>query len=175
VALKSTFGRRTEHEAPSAPDRNDNGVDDRVEGPTAASTGATAVDRDRDGVDDRTEAPKTVETTKVKAGHTSLFATLSLVVGVCAVLASLSGRLAPVGLALGVLGLLLAAVGTAATGRPTVTGKGVAMLGLLASLAGVLFAIFAMNHTASWLDSDVDQVGKLRDWLDTQLPWLQSW
>ena len=51
-----------------------------MEGPTAASTGATAVDRDRDGVDDRTEAPKTVETTKVKAGHTSMEEILRVVV-----------------------------------------------------------------------------------------------
>jgi len=176
VALKTRFGRRADSDASvggadrdgTGPDRNADGIDDRLQpGPP----GATAVDRDGDGVDDRTGTPAA----KVRSGRTSFFATLSLIFGVCAVLASLSGRLAPLGLAVGILGLLLSAAGTAASGRPRVTGKGVALLGLLTSLTGVLFAIFAMNHTAAWLDSDIDQVSRLRDWLDTQLPWLQNW
>jgi hypothetical protein len=32
-----------------------------------------------------------------------------------------------------------------------------------------------MNHTVHWLDSDVDQVARLRDWLDTQLPFMRDW
>jgi hypothetical protein len=112
---------------------------------------------------------------RVRAGRTSTLATIGLILGVCAVLTALSGRLAPVGIVLGAVGLLVAAAGMAATGRPRVTGKGVALLALVASLAGLALAILAVSHTTSWLDSSVDQVARARDWLDTQMSWLKGW
>jgi hypothetical protein len=35
--------------------------------------------------------------------------------------------------------------------------------------------VLAILHTTSWLDSNVDQVAKLRDWLNAQLPFLKNW
>jgi hypothetical protein len=107
--------------------------------------------------------------------HTSFAATLSLIIGVCAVLAALSGRLAPVAVAAGVLGLLFAAAGLAAVSRRTVTGHHVALFGLVFSIAGVVLGVLAINKTASWLNVDVDQASRLRDWLDAEWSWLKRW
>jgi hypothetical protein len=157
---------------------------------SAVYNGEKVVDRDGDGVDDRAEAPRGTATvppvapqtapvspapTRVVGGRTSFLATLGLVVGTAAPLAALTGRLAPVGLALGVLGVLLALGGLASTSRPNVNGRGVGMLALLLAAGGIVLAILAMNHTATWLDSSVDQVARLRQWLDAQMPWMARW
>jgi hypothetical protein len=193
MATSGLYGRRTDDPNERAPgDRDRDGVDDRVE-----AREERLVDRDRDGVDDRAEARRTatVDRDGDRAGQpvdqrvgpakapaeprwrarASLLATLALIVGLSAVYASLSGRLAPVGVALGVLGLLLSIGGLTATGRPRVAGGGVALFALLLSVAGATFGVLAMGHTASWLDSDVDQVARWRDWLDAQLPFIRDW
>ena len=134
------------------------------------------VDRDRDGVDDRVQtrpAPPAREP-KIRA-RASLMATFALIVGLTSVYAALTGRLAPVAVALGVIGLLLSFAGLSATGRPRITGGSLAVLALLLSVGGAVLGVLAMNHTVPWLDSDVDQVARLRDWLDTQLPFMQDW
>jgi hypothetical protein len=120
-----------------------------------------------------TTAPAPVTT--VTMARTSMLATLGLILGVVAVCAALTGRLAPLGLAAGVLGVLVSGTGMSATARTGVTGRGVALLGFLASVAGGVFAILAMNHTVSWLDSDADQVNQFRDWLNSQFSWLSRW
>jgi hypothetical protein len=56
-----------------------------------------------------------------------------------------------------------------------VAGGGMATFALLLSLAGAVFGILAVNHTTSWLDSDVDQIARWRDWLDTQFTFIQGW
>jgi len=111
---------------------------------------------------------------KIRA-RTSMFATFALILGLSSVYAALSGRLAPAALLLGLVGLVFAFGGLTATGRPRVTGSTMALLALILSVAGPVLAILAMNHSATWLDSDVDQVARLRDWLDTQVPFIRSW
>jgi hypothetical protein len=151
------------------------------------------IDRDRDGVDDRAERygpPAVVEPPaerpvepptapvvrepRVRA-HTSMLAMLALMVGLTAVYCALSGRLAPIAVVLGVVGLLFSFGGLLLTGRRRVTGSTMAVLALILSVGGGVLGILAMNHTAHWLDSDVDQIARLRDWLDAQLPFLRSW
>jgi hypothetical protein len=154
-------------------------VDER---PTTAGT--AVVDRDGDGVDDRTEARPAVDTRpappapapapKVRA-RASLVATIALIVGLTSVYAALTGRLAPIAVALGVLGLLLSFAGLSATGRPRIAGGGLAVFALLLSVGGAVLGVLAMNGTVSWLDGDVDQVSRLRDWLDAQLPFMANW
>jgi hypothetical protein len=39
----------------------------------------------------------------------------------------------------------------------------------------VVFSVLALTHSVSWLDSNVDQVAKLRDWVNVQMPWMKSW
>src|SRR6266545_4109264 len=86
-----------------------------------------------------------------------------------------SGGLAPLAIAAGVLGRLFSGTGMSARSRPGVTGRGVALLGLLGSIAGVVFGVLAMNGVVSWLNSDVDQVAQFRDWLNSHLTWLRRW
>jgi len=38
-----------------------------------------------------------------------------------------------------------------------------------------VLGVLAMTHSVSWLDSDVDQVSRLRDWFDAQFPFMQDW
>jgi hypothetical protein len=157
---------------------------------SAVYSGERVVDHDRDGVDDRVEAQRGAATvppvapqtapvspapTRVVGGRTSFFVTLGLIVGTAAPLAALTGRLAPVGLALGVLGVLLALGGLASTSRPNISGRGVGMLALLLAVGGIVLAILAMNHSVPWLDSRVDEVARLRQWLDARMPWMSDW
>jgi len=141
---------------------------------TAVVERQPVVDRDRDGVDDRVQTRPAPPEPRIRA-RASLMATIALIVGLTSVYCALTGRLAPVAVALGVIGLLLSFAGLSATGRPRVAGSGLAVLALLLSVGGAVLGVLAMNHTVPWLDSDVDQVARLRDWLDTQLPFMQDW
>jgi hypothetical protein len=139
------------------------------------------VDRDRDGVDDRVEtkpeapvAPTPVPQ-KVVPARASMTATLGVVLGVAGVAMALTGLLAPFGIVVGAVGVLLSLAGMSAGRRPNVAGRGLGALGLLVSAAAIVLAVLAMVHTTSWLDSDVDQVAKLRDWINVQLPWMKDW
>jgi hypothetical protein len=104
-----------------------------------------------------------------------MLATFALLVGLTAVYAALTGRLAPAAVPLGAIGLILSIGGLSATGRPRVAGGGLALLALLLSVGGAVLGVFAMNHATFWLDSDVDQVARWRDWLDTNLPFMRGW
>jgi hypothetical protein len=144
------------------PERTDEpSTEDRVE----------AAEREREEAQRETAAARR----DVRRMHTSFAATLSLIIGVAAVLAALSGRLAPVAVAAGVVGLLFAAAGLAAVSRRHVTGHHVALFGLVFSIAGVVLGILAINKSASWLNVDVDQVSRLRDWLNSEWSWLKRW
>ncbi|MGC9665646.1 hypothetical protein ACNTMW_03710 [Planosporangium sp. 12N6] len=138
--------------------------------PVLLERGRTAI-ADRD----RTEPVRTDAVEPARRAHTSITATVSLIVGVTATLAALSGRLAPVAVAAGVLGLLLAAAALTAVSRRHVTGHHVALLGLAFSIAGVVFGILAISRAVPWLDGGADQAAALRDWLDARLPWLSHW
>jgi hypothetical protein len=144
-----------------------------VERPVVAPPTAPAVDRDHDGVDDRAQT-RPAPQPKIRA-RASLFATLALMVGLTSVYAALTGRLAPVAIALGVLGLLLSFAGMSASGRPRIAGGGLSAFALVLSIGGAVLGVLAMYGSVPWLDSDVDQVSRLRDWLDTQLPFMSGW
>jgi hypothetical protein len=108
-----------------------------------------------------------------RRARTSFTATISLIMGVSATLAALSGRLAPVAVVIGAVGLLIAGLGMAEVSRRHVTGHHVALLGLAFSIAGVALGILAINRFAPWLDGGADQVSRLRDWLDAHFAWLR--
>jgi hypothetical protein len=133
----------------------------------AADNRTVAADRERADVETAPEPTHFV--------HTSVTATIGLIIGVCAVLAALSGRLAPVAVVAGALGVLFAGSSMAAVTRRHVTGHHVALLGLAFNLAGVVLGILAIFKAAPWLNSHVDQVSQVRDWLDAHLPWLSRW
>jgi hypothetical protein len=150
---------------------------ERIEERQAARESNTVpvVDRDRDGVDDRVEArPVPAPEPRIRA-RSSLLATLALMVGLTSVYAALTGRLAPVAVVLGLVGLLLSFGGLSASGRPRVAGGGMALFALLLSVGGAALGVLAITGTVPWLDSDVDQVARVRDWLDSQLPFMKGW
>ncbi len=126
-------------------------------------------------VEPTSPAAPTAEPVRVAPARASMLATFGLMLGLVGIGTALTGRLAPLGIALGVLGLLFSLGGTVAGAKPHVAGRGLGTFGVLLSAAAIVFAILALTHTASWLDSDVDQVAKLRDWLDARMPWMRSW
>jgi hypothetical protein len=169
AAHERTQSRLANRERLAARDR----TGDRVVGRTAVDERQPVVDRDHDGVDDRVQTrPAPAPTIRARA---SLMATIALIVGLTSVYCALTGRLAPVAVAVGVIGLLLSFVGLSATGRPRIAGSGLAVFALLLSVGGAVLGILAMNHSATWLDSDVDQVARLREWLDAQFTFMQDW
>jgi hypothetical protein len=119
------------------------------------------------------DRPAVVE--PVRRARTSFTATFGLIIGVCATLGALSGRLAPVAIVVGVFGLLFAAAGLTSVSRRHVTGHHVALLGLAFSIAGVVLGILAINKSLPWLDGGTDQAGALRDWLNAHWSWLSRW
>jgi hypothetical protein len=195
MALGSMFGRRTDEETrrnkdndynfDDLRDRDPDGVDDRAQTGTIVSERHQTRPVTPDGADTTERITTTTTETTPTAppepapppfgGRTSFMATLGLVLGVTATLTALTGLLAPVALAIGVLGLLFTLGGVSASGRRTVNGRGVAMLGMLGCLAGIVLAVVAMSDTVSWLTSDTNYVSQTRDWLDTQFPWLKDW
>ncbi|HEV7899896.1 MAG TPA: hypothetical protein VGP31_18840 [Planosporangium sp.] len=148
---------------------------DPASDPVLLKRGNGSTVMERGGDETGTEPDRTDAAEPVRWVRTSFTATLSLIIGVCATLAALSGRLAPVAVVVGVLGLLFAAAGLVAVSRRHVTGHHVALLGLAFSIAGVVFGVLAINRSLPWLDGGADQAAALRDWLDGHLPWLSRW
>lgn len=194
MARNGPFGGRTQEErATGSVDRDRDGTDDRDESRTRilSKVGDDNRDRTEDLNRDRTAPPppppapvERVEPTspgtptapvRVAPARASMMATLGVMLGLLGTAAALTGRLAPFGVALGVLGMLFSLGGVVAGGRPNVAGRGLGTFGALLCVAAVVFGVLAMTHTASWLNSDVDQVSRLRDWLDTKLTWMRSW
>lgn len=120
-----------------------------------------------------TVLPKTDSTVAVgPRPRASMFATLSLIFGVAAVLTVLTGMLAGPGLGLGVLAALLGIGGVSATSRRHVAGKGDALLGIMLGLGAVVVASLALTGVLPWLTGDTNLVTRARDWLEAQLPWM---
>ncbi|WP_433085162.1 hypothetical protein ACQP1P_09755 [Dactylosporangium sp. CA-052675] len=185
------LGRRHDKDGDGIDDRTEAMTEPRTEPGTARTTGTIpavgVMDRERDTaamrrtIDrerDTVAAPEpVVEPVPVRQApaRVSLLATFGVIVGVAGVAAALSGLLAPWAIPVGALGLLFSFGGIIAGVRPNVAGRGLGTLGVLISGAAVVFGILAMTGQVSWLDSDVDQVARLNDWLDTQLPWMKDW
>jgi hypothetical protein len=122
-----------------------------------------------------TESDTTVEPERPRWAHVSAMATLSLIVGVVAVMAALTGLMAAEAIVLGVIGGAIAAGGLVGASRRGVTGHSLALLGLVTSLGAILLGVLAIGGELSWLDSKTDEVSRLHSWLLNQLPWLKNW
>jgi len=107
--------------------------------------------------------------------HSSVSAVVGLVVGVVALGATLTGLLAPVGVALGVLGGLISLTGLVRASRRGVTGHGAAFVGVACSAAAVVLGVLAIQGDLSWLNSDTDEVAKLHTWLNNHVSWIERW
>jgi len=167
-------------------DKDGDGVDDRTEAKTTGTIPAVGVmdrehetatmrptiDRDPVTVPDPVTEPVPVRQAPARV---SLLAALGVMLGVAAVAIAMTGLLAPWAIPVGALGLLFSFGGIIAGVRPNVAGRGLGTLGVLISGTAVVFGILAMTGQVSWLDSNVDQVARLNDWLDAQFPWMKDW
>ncbi len=102
----------------------------------------------------------------------SLLASLSLVLGVVAVLAVLTGVLAAPAIGVGALAALLAIGGISATSSRYVAGKGDAMFGLLFGLGAVVVGVLSLTGMLPWLTGDTNQVAHLHTWLQAHASWM---
>lgn len=107
--------------------------------------------------------------------HVSGMATLSLIVGTLAVAATLTGLLAPIGFAAGVLAILIGIVALYAVRRPGVTGHTLVGLGVLFGLVAIVLSVLAMNDSVSWLSSKTDEITNVHNWLNEHMHWLRRW
>ena len=105
----------------------------------------------------------------------SAWAAAGLITGVVALAATLTGLLAPLGFALGLVCLVICAGGLVATHRPDVTGHSLALIGLISALAAVVLAVLAMSGESTWPNSGTDEIAQLHTWLNDRWPWLERW
>jgi len=117
---------------------------------------------------DDTEAP-------ARWAHVSFTATLSLVAGTLAIAATLTGLLAPLGFAAGVVAVILGLISVASVGRPHVTGHGVVLTGLAFGVVAIVLSLLAINGQMSWLSSKTDEIAVVHNWLNDHMHWLRRW
>jgi hypothetical protein len=123
-------------------------------------------------------APAPATTAPVVAqhwAHVSALATLCLMMGTAAMGATLTGVLAPIGFAAGVVTLILGLAGLGSLRRAGVTGHGLIGLGVLLGAGAMVLAYLAINNELPWLHSDVNEVANLHDWLNSHVSWLAQW
>ncbi|TDC00807.1 DUF4190 domain-containing protein [Micromonospora fluostatini] len=92
--------------------------------------------------------------------------------GVAAVVCVLTAIFAPVGLVLGIIGLILGIVALRMTRRPGVTGRGVAIGGLVLSVIALLVAIAFATGVTTFLNNKqaVDRLERQVEQLRDRLP-----
>jgi len=110
-----------------------------------------------------------------RRARVSALVVLGLVLNVVALVAALTGVLAPEGLVIGVIGTLVSLVGAVSAGRPGMTGRGVAVFSVLCGLAATTVAAMAVFGHFAWPSSRIDEVGRLHDWLVTHVAVLRRW
>ncbi|MGW0433583.1 hypothetical protein ACWDV4_13725 [Micromonospora sp. NPDC003197] len=103
---------------------------------------------------------------------TSAAATFALVFGVAGLLSALTVILSTLGLILGIIGIVLAVIGMKMARRPGVTGRGVALGGLVLSILAVLIGVAFLAGVTTFLNdrAAVDRLQREVDYLRDELP-----
>src|SRR5687767_15149742 len=91
---------------------------------------------------------------RTKSAKTSAAAVFGLVFGLAALFCALTGILAPAAILFGVIGLVVSIVGLKMTKRLGVTGKGVALGGLLTSLLGLALGAAVLAGAAAVVNDE---------------------
>lgn len=115
---------------------------------------------------------RTQQILEIPKARLSISAGFGTVMSVAGLVAAASGLLAPEGLVIALIGSAFCVVGLAAGGEDGITGRGLAMFGLLCGLAGMVIAVVALTHRYYWPNSDVDEVAALHTWIITHWSWL---
>ena len=153
----------------------------RIENPNddkSLRTGDTRDDRPRVTHDDTRPSVRhdTDFEQRTKSAKTSAAAAFALVFGVSALICVLAVILSPVGLVLSIIGIILGLVGMRMAKKPGVTGKGVAIGGLVLSVLALLGAISIAIGLTTFLNNEQavtrleNSVGDLRNQLPTSVP-----
>jgi hypothetical protein len=113
-----------------------------------------------------------IATHSARSARTSVWATLSLMLGVVAALGALAAVFSGLAIAVGILAVATGIGGVIATSRPHIVGKASAFLGLILGLAGVALAVLGLTGILSWLGPDANPVGTAATWLHAHISWL---
>jgi hypothetical protein len=110
-----------------------------------------------------------------RSAKTSAAATFALVFGLSSLFTALLALLAPLGVVFGLIGLVLGIVGISKANQIDVTGKGVAIGGLVLSVLGLLLGIALLVGATIFVNSGgLDQLEQriqdVRGEIPTELP-----
>ena len=101
----------------------------------------------------------------VKPAKTSAAAAFGLVFGLAALFCALTAILAPAAVLFGLIGILVAAAGIKMAKRPGVTGRGVAIGGLVTAILGLLLGI-AVIAGAAVVVNDEQRLNQIENQLE---------
>jgi hypothetical protein len=101
----------------------------------------------------------------------SIWAAGGALIAVVAICATVTGLLAPVGAAIGVVATLTSLIGLRTTGRH-LAGHGLAIVGVLVGLTAIVIGAFAVTRHYAWPNSTVDEIARWHSWLIARWPWL---
>ncbi|MPZ25998.1 MAG: hypothetical protein GEV12_06005 [Micromonosporaceae bacterium] len=168
--MKLLSRRRSGRAKPEHTDRGDPAGDHPTETVDQPHPYSTKVEQAAERAADATRTA--AATAAAQQAHarprTSALASLGLVLATAAALTVATGTLARLGIAVGGLAVLVAIAGLAASGRRRSgarAGRAVAAVALLLAVAAIVVGSLAAAGALSWLDTDTDQVARLRDWL----------
>lgn len=165
------------------PDPNDPNGSTRTSRDTPASgtsTGAGVTSRmsgtsGQHEADTRTESrehyEERVKPAQYKTAKTSAAAVFALVFGLAALFCALTGILAPAAVVFGLIGIILGVAGLKMTKRTGVTGKGVAIGGLVTAVLGFLLGAAVLAGAAVYVnDQGLDNLQQQFDNARENLP-----
>ena len=100
-----------------------------------------------------------------RAAKTSAAAVFALVFGLAALFCALTAILSPAAIVFAVIGLILAVVGLKMAKKPGVTGKGVAVGGLVTALLGLILGGVIIGGLAAVVNNK-SQLDRIQQYLD---------
>ena len=109
----------------------------------------------------------------VLPAKTSVAAAFGLVFGLAALFCALTAILAPAAVLFGIIGIIVAIAGMKMAKRPGVTGRGVAIGGLVTAVLGLLLGA-AVLAGAAVLVNDEQRLDQLQGWIDDRRDDLPS-
>jgi hypothetical protein len=171
TSAMSTYG---DNEPTSRPVRNDPAPSGTTAGADATArmggthSGPPHTDevRTADGTDRQVEEVRQTDRSHaILPAKTSAAATFTLVFGLAALFCALTALLAPAAVLFGLIGIGLGVVAMKMVKRPGVTGRGVAIGGLVTAVLGLLLGL-AVIAGAAVLVNDEQRLDQIQDQLD---------
>ena len=130
----------------------------------AGSTGSTGSSSD-DELRDTRRTHDVDEMRPARPAKTSAAAVFGLVFGLAALFCALTGILSPAAILFGLIGLVLAVVGLKMAKRVGVTGKGVAIGGLVTSLLGLVLGGVVLAGLTAVVNNE-QQLDRIQNYID---------